>query len=756
MTKSKRFFRFLFAVLAVFAISASFLACSSDDGGENGGGQVTTVTVTFYADTTSVTPRTATIESGKTLSASLAIAPEGYSFKKWMSADGTDYTNKPITSDVTLFAYFEKSSSATEGTKTTTTTNEKSVETDKTTTETKDSSDGSTVTKVEETTKKIGTTETIESTSTTTETSDGTKTSETTIITKDSEGNATSIVETSVAADGTTTTKTTDAEGNTSTKVTDKDGNEKPLIDINAILLEKLGAASTATEFKPSVVAPATGMETYIINEDVNAVMWLDGTTIFYYAEGYTDSGKGIPLGLSSAGMFKGCTSLVTIDMTGFDTSDCVDMSSMFNRCTALVSVDVSKFDTSKVTKMSNMFNHCEILETVDVSNFNTSNVATMRCMFNYCAMVTSLDVGDFDTSKVTDMHAMFHHCEKLVSLDISKFKTGNVTDISNMFNHCDLLTAIDVSKFDTSKMTNMAKAFGNCRTLTTLAVSKFDTSNVTTMAELFIGCTSLEELDVSHFDTGNVTDMGRMFYNCRKLTSLAFTNFDTKNVTNMEGMFKGCSSLIELDLNNFDMNKVEKLTYSWISSSDASVHYEGLFGSCSKLKTIYVASNTDWNNLTRLTESTDVFYGCTSLTGGNGTTYDSAHTDKTYARVDGGASAPGYFTVKSDSSATENGNGISGTYKGTISMDGETLYVIFKMNANGTWSSQGYTDNTYTTEDNHGTIVSGTYEQSTNGIALTGTTLGNVTASGLIGSTTDNWQTMIISGVCTGELTKQ
>ena len=29
------------------------------------------------------------------------------------------------------------------------------------------------------------------------------------------------------------------------------------------------------------------------------------------------------------------------------------------------------------------------------------------------------------------------------------------------------------------------------------------------------------------------------------------------------------------------------------------------------------------------------------------GTTYDANHTDKTYARIDGGVSNPGYFTAK-------------------------------------------------------------------------------------------------------------
>lgn len=42
------------------------------------------------------------------------------------------------------------------------------------------------------------------------------------------------------------------------------------------------------------------------------------------------------------------------------------------------------------------------------------------------------------------------------------------------------------------------------------------------------------------------------------------------------------------------------------------------------------------------------MFSGCTNLIGGEGTVYDSKHTDYTYARIDGGKDAPGYFTRKS------------------------------------------------------------------------------------------------------------
>ena len=44
---------------------------------------------------------------------------------------------------------------------------------------------------------------------------------------------------------------------------------------------------------------------------------------------------------------------------------------------------------------------------------------------------------------------------------------------------------------------------------------------------------------------------------------------------------------------------------------------------------------------------STDLFLGCTSLVGENGTAYNREHIDNTYALIDGLDENPGYFTQK-------------------------------------------------------------------------------------------------------------
>ena len=61
-------------------------------------------------------------------------------------------------------------------------------------------------------------------------------------------------------------------------------------------------------------------------------------------------------------------------------------------------------------------------------------------------------------------------------------------------------------------------------------------------------------------------------------------------------------------------------------------------------LKTIYASDKFNTDNVTN---SSYMFTSCTNLVGGSGTKYNSSYTDKTYARIDGGTSNPGYFTAK-------------------------------------------------------------------------------------------------------------
>ncbi|EAG4935615.1 BspA family leucine-rich repeat surface protein [Listeria monocytogenes] len=244
---------------------------------------------------------------------------------------------------------------------------------------------------------------------------------------------------------------------------------------------------------------------------------------------------------LTTEGMFKNCSNLTELDLSGLDTSAVTTMRDMFYSCSALEELDVSHFDTSSVTNMRCMFQRSELLE-LDVSNFDTSSVTNMYSMFADCELLEKLDVSHFDTSSVTDMRAMFNNCQSLEKLDVSNFDTSSVTNMNSMFSNCPNLGKLEVSNFDTSSVTDMRLMFQNCASLEALDVSNFDTSSVTNMSSMFLTCTSLEELDLSNFDTSSVNDMRLMFQNCTALKSLYLDNFT--HAASSADMFTGTTSL--------------------------------------------------------------------------------------------------------------------------------------------------------------------------------------------------------------------
>ena len=336
-----------------------------------------------------------------------------------------------------------------------------------------------------------------------------------------------------------------------------------------------------------------------------------------------------------------------TLDLSNFNTSKVTNMGSMFSN-TKVTTLDVSNFDTSNVTSMYGMFSDTQTT-TLDLSNFNTSKVTSMFNMLG-SSQATTLDVSNFDTSNVTDMSQMFYN-SKATILDVSNFDTSNVTSMYGMFWYSQATKINGLNKFNTSNVTNMGSMFSNTKA-TTLDVSNFDTSNVTNMYGMFSD-SQATTLDVSNFNTSNVTDMSEMFF-YTQATALDVSDFNTSNVRNMSSMFNG-SQATTLDLSNFDTSNViimggmfneSKTTTLDLSSFDTSnvTSMDGMFYGSTNLKTIYVSNKFNTNNVT---SSSSMFYNCKNLVGGAGTKYNSSYTDKTYARIDGGTSNPGYFTAK-------------------------------------------------------------------------------------------------------------
>ena len=179
-----------------------------------------------------------------------------------------------------------------------------------------------------------------------------------------------------------------------------------------------------------------------------------------------------------------------------------------FIECSKLTTITgLNNLKTENVTNMASMFDDCSSLTSLDVSGFKTENVTNMSCMFRGCSALTSLDVSRFNTAKVTYMNSMFEDCRSLQSLNVSGFKTENVINMEAMFFGCSGLTSLDLSGFNTDKVTNMNGLFYKCSGLTTIyAGEKWTTKNVKEGDNMFRDCTSLvggagTRYDANHID---------------------------------------------------------------------------------------------------------------------------------------------------------------------------------------------------------------------------------------------------------------
>ena len=318
------------------------------------------------------------------------------------------------------------------------------------------------------------------------------------------------------------------------------------------------------------------------------------------------------------------------------------DSYNMFAYFPGMTDIDLSSFDTSEVMDMSSMFYFNYALEKLDVSHFDTSHVKSMYAMFDSLTSLKELDVTNFDTSNVETMQYMFFNLNKLKKLDVSHFNTGNVQSMEGMFAHLRSLEALDLSHFNTSSVASMRDMFANMVSLKSLNLSNFNTSNVVNMRDMFTATTSLQALDLSNFDTRKVVDMGSMFFNMASLKTLNVTSFNTGNVVKMDSMFAHADSLEELDLSSFKTPKVKAFrSMFYTERPEANV-----------TRRIYTSSDFDIRtalayNATDSQANIDIFWQMKNLVGGNGTRSNGNSTPGIYLLKIDRPGVPGLFTRK-------------------------------------------------------------------------------------------------------------
>ena len=198
---------------------------------------------------------------------------------------------------------------------------------------------------------------------------------------------------------------------------------------------------------------------------------------------------------------FRGCSSLVNLMTTTFDTSNISLFSTFLALCSSLVTFDTRFWNTSNVTRIPNFVFLCSSLEYIDVSNWDTSNVTTIAFFARECAALQSLDVSRWDTSKVTDFRSVIDRSTLLTELDVSNWDVSSGTNFFGFANAATGLIRLDVRNWDVSNVTNFEQFADECTALVELDVSLWDVRKVTNFTS-FIRLTAIKNLDTTNWVT--------------------------------------------------------------------------------------------------------------------------------------------------------------------------------------------------------------------------------------------------------------
>ena len=389
---------------------------------------------------------------------------------------------------------------------------------------------------------------------------------------------------------------------------------------------------------------------------------------------------------------FSGCSNLTEIvGMKEYlNTENVRDMSYMFSSCSSLTSLDLSGFNTKNLTDISGMFSGCSNLETIFVSEkWDTTKVTYSNYMFNYCTKLyggagtiytkshtngqyAHIDGGEKDPGYLTKAG---EKKTKIISIRVSKLPTkqeyilgdyklelggGEITvNFSNNTKQTQLLEYAEVTGFNpiaVGKQSLTVNYLGKTATYDIKMVdSGINTYTILNKADstltLFYGnyragamrgisvpdslrsAVKIAIIDPSYknFKPEKTDSMFYYYKNMTNIIGLEFLN--TENVTSMSHMFRECWRLTSLDLSNFNTSNVTNMDY--------------MFNACISLSKIYVGDSWSIPGI----YCNHMFDVCRNLVGGKGTICDIEYSDEDlkYAHIDEGIRNPGYLTMMLD-----------------------------------------------------------------------------------------------------------
>ena len=350
--------------------------------------------------------------------------------------------------------------------------------------------------------------------------------------------------------------------------------------------------------------------------------------------------------------MFKGCSSLVFVDLTNVTTEKVVSMASSFEGCSSLQSIDLATFDTSNVENFDNIFKGCSNLKTIDISNLNIASTKSLNGIFNGCTKLSEIvGLEELCLDNINSLNYMLTGT-KLTELDLSDWNLSNISEMDGIFKDCTLLTRLNLSNWNLQSVNSYDEIFEGCSSLNHIDMYECDDSTFNIIPPM-LPIRNLDDLGYVYSLTLKSTygilsdgwdyelEWEFLKYTCTEgkeflprfnggftydlvdvkkngITTRRFCSIN--NITPAQIIFTNGTGILTINKIKASVSTVvsmfsgcENVTYINVSDLDTSncTSFSSMFHSCKKLTQIEGIQNL---NTSRVTDLSSMFYFCTAL----------------------------------------------------------------------------------------------------------------------------------------------
>lgn len=251
------------------------------------------------------------------------------------------------------------------------------------------------------------------------------------------------------------------------------------------------------------------------------------------------------------------------LDLTNIDVSNVNDFSYLFGQFHSVRTIDITGWDTSNCKSFTGMFTSCYNLEEIiGIENLQFTENASLQGMFKTCKSLKKLDLSNWDTKNIDDFTSVFYGCTNLEEIiGIENFDVSNVRHFDYMFGGCKSLKKLDLSKWNPKKADTAIYMFSGANGLKEAIVPNLITASTNNIVDMFGDCYDLETVDASNWDTSGVVLMTYLFGSCKSLKEVkGIENWNVKKVEQASSAFMDCASL-KVNLSNWSMDRVRNKT---------------------------------------------------------------------------------------------------------------------------------------------------------------------------------------------------